>query len=212
MAMSSKRGRLKRRNTNLRKRKNVAFIALEGNNKTERYYLDALSRRHQNYMIHHVGGNYTDPVKMVKQLVSEFERDSMEGDIGFCLVDSDFDSSKNRQLEKADKLVRNTNIKVIVSSPCFEIWYICHYVYSTKQYGSTNEVLSKLREYIGNYSKESTDIFCRINQNIDEAISNAKRLEQYHLANHKKLHRVEFSPSTEIYKIIELLTDDKELH
>ena len=38
------------------------------------------------------------------------------------IIDSDVDPRKDKQLEKADAAA-GEEVKVIVSSPCFEIWY-----------------------------------------------------------------------------------------
>ncbi len=114
------------------------------------------------------------------------------------------DPVKNIQIKRADELSEG-NIKVIVSSPCFEIWYLCHYSSSTRQYGSSNEVLNALRLYIPEYRKEMTGIWEIIGSKTEAAIHNAKILEQKCLESGKTWHTVDFSPSTEVYKIIELL-------
>jgi hypothetical protein len=41
----------------------------------------------------------------------------------------------------------------------------------------------------------------------DNAVQNAKRLEKYNLQGGKKLHSVEFMPSTEVYRIIETIIE-----
>lgn len=51
------------------------------------------------------------------------------------------------------KLARQNNISVFLSNPCFEIWYLLHFRYSTKLYGSNEEVIKELGSYISDYSK-----------------------------------------------------------
>ena len=62
------------------------------------------------------------------------------GDMGFCLVDYDCQSSKDEAILKADKfagkIAGKKNLKLLVSNPCFELWYLCHFIKSTKQYNS----------------------------------------------------------------------------
>ena len=41
----------------------------------------------------------------------------------------------------------------------------------------------------------------RLNGKLKKAIKNAERLEQHCAENRKRPHRVEFMPSTEVYKI-----------
>ena len=95
------------------------------------------------------------------------------GDAAFCLVDSDVDPAKNSQLEKADSEATD-GIKLVVSSPCFEIWYLCHFSASTRQYGSNDEVLRILKQHIPEYKKEMTGIWEIIWNKTDTAIHNAK--------------------------------------
>jgi hypothetical protein len=180
-------------------------LATEGKNKTETHYFRSIPN--SDYVIQFAPGNYTDPVNMMRALKNEYNElglDTQLGDVAFCLLDSDVDPVKNTQLERADALSEG-NIKVIVSSPCFEIWYLCHYSSSTRQYGSSNEVIKALRLYIPEYRKEMAGIWRIIGNKTEAAIHNAKILEQKCLESGKTWHTVDFSPSTEVYKIIELL-------
>ncbi len=193
------------RNSNQRKRKRILLLATEGKNRTETQYFKSIPS--DDYVIRFAPGNYTDPVNMIRSLkneYSELELDDQMGDAAFCVLDSDVDPVKNIQIKRADELSEG-NIKVIVSSPCFEIWYLCHYSSSTRQYGSSNEVLNALRLYIPEYRKEMTGIWEIIGSKTEAAIHNAKILVQKCFESDRTWHTVDFSPSTEVYKIIELL-------
>ena len=204
--MSKKRGyEAKPRNTNLRKRKSIVLLAAEGKNKTETLYFKSIPSA--THVIRFAPGNYTDPVNMVHTLRKEFDDlglDLQLGDIAYCLVDSDVDPRKDKQLEKADA-VAGEEVKVIVSNPCFEIWYLCHFLASTKQYASSNEVLKALQQYIPEYSKSMKGLWDRIGDKTKTAISNAIILENKCLEQSLKPHTTAFMPSTEVYKILELL-------
>ena len=131
------------RNSYRRQRKSVVLLATEGKNKTEVQYFKSF--RSANHVVRFAPGNYTDPVNMVRTLKKEYgelELTTDLGDAAFCLVDSDVDPAKDKQLEKADAEAGDT-VTVLVSSPCFEIWYLCHFFASTRQYISNNEVLKK---------------------------------------------------------------------
>ena len=207
--MSKKTGyQPKARNSYQRNRKSIVLLSTEGKNKTETLYFKSIpSLKH---VIRFAQGNYTDPVNMMHALKKEFEELELEtemGDAAFCLVDSDVDPAKNSQLEKADSEATD-GIKLVVSSPCFEIWYLCHFSASTRQYGSTDEVLRILKQHIPEYKKEMTGIWEIIWNKTDTAIHNAKVLEQQCFEKGIKLHTVAFTPSTEVYKIVELLTTE----
>ncbi len=195
----------KKRNSYQRKRKSIVLLAAEGKNKTETQYFKSISS--PNYVIHFAPGNYTDPVNMLHALKKEYdelELDSQLGDMAFCLVDSDMDPFKDSQLSKADAEA-GERITVVVSSPCFEIWYLCHFSASTHQFSSNNDVLKALKRYIPEYRKGMPKIWEKIGHKTETAIHNAKLLEQQCLKKGLKRHTVAFTPTTEVYKIIEKL-------
>ena len=143
-------------------------------------------------------------------MLYEYEGILQDSDYAACLVDSDFDVQKDAQLQAADKLIeqarnkKHQNVHLIQSAPCFEIWYICHFAYTTRNYAKTADVLEELERYIPGYKKGQEQVFLqRLSGNLQKAIRNAKRLEKYCEENRRRPHRVEFMPSTEVYKIFE---------
>lgn len=196
----------KKRNSNSRKRKKVIFIATEGKNKTERLYFKKFNS--DKVQMRFAKGGSTDPVNMVSELLSECKDmgfDPEAGDMAYCVIDSDFSINKNNQMALADKKAKKNDLSLIVSSPCFEIWYLCHYEYSTKVFGSNEEVIDELKKRMPQYAKNKEDMYEILLQMKDNAVENAKKLEKYNLHSGKKLHTVEFMPSTEVYRIIETI-------
>lgn len=93
--------RKKIRDSKQRKPKHVLLIAAEGNNKTETNYFRNFNK--EGVSVRFVSGNETEPGQMVKRLAGEAQaQDFQSDDIAVCLVDADFDVSKNDQLKKAD--------------------------------------------------------------------------------------------------------------
>ena len=198
----------KKRNSNRRKRKKIIFIATEGKNKTEKLYFKKFNS--DKVQIRFAKGGSTDPVNMVSELLSECKDmgfDPEAGDTAYCVLDSDFAASKNIQIALADKKAEAKDLSLIVSSPCFEIWYLCHYDYSTKAFGSNEEVINELKKRIPQYDKNKEDMYELLRPMQDNAVQNAKRLEKYNLQSGKKPHAVEFMPSTEVYRIIETIIE-----
>lgn len=74
-------------------------------------------------------------------------------------------------------------IHLVISNPCFEIWYLLHKRYSTKKYDESEQVISELKNYQGwdNYSKSDNDTYEKTILDVDKAIKNAKRLEKEHI-------------------------------
>ena len=189
-----------------RKTKKTIIIAAEGKNKTESIYFNNFDDGKKNYSIIMANGNATDPVNLVKMLSTEIIKrglDMNEGDLAFCVFDTDIDSIKNRAIKEAKKLADKNRIIIITSSPCFELWFLLHYKYTTAKL-SNDEVITNLKKYLSNYEKNK-NVFPIIKENISNAIQNAKKLEKYQQDNGRDINLVEANPHSEVYKIIEEL-------
>lgn len=200
----------KKRGKVSRKAKKIILIGAEGKNQTERKYFKAFNQVQSEYKIMAGKGNNTDPVGVVEDLLKsakQEELDLKDGDILACFIDVDFKNGRDQELRAAMKLARQNNISVLLSNPCFEIWYLLHFRYSTKLYGSNEEVIKELGSYISDYSK-SKDVYDLIENKIDQALLNTKRLESYHLENGIN-DRLKKLPSTEAYKLIEMILEKR---
>ena len=200
----------KKRGKVSRKTKKIILIGAEGKNQTERKYFKAFNQVQSEYKIMAGKGNNTDPVGVVEDLLKsakQEELDLKDGDILACFIDVDFKNGRDQELRAAMKLARQNNVSVFLSNPCFEIWYLLHFRYSTKLYGSNEEVIKELGSYISDYSK-SKDVYDVIENKIDQALLNTKRLESYHLENGTN-DRLKKLPSTEAYKLIEMILEKR---
>lgn len=200
----------KKRGKVSRKTKKIILIGAEGKNQTERKYFKAFNQVQSEYKIMAGKGNNTDPVGVVEDLLKsakQEELDLKDGDMLACFIDVDFKKGRDQELRAAMKLARQNNISVFLSNPCFEIWYLLHFRYSTKLYGSNEEVIKELGCYISDYSK-SKDVYNLIENKIDQALLNTKRLESYHLENGTN-DRLKKLPSTEAYKLIEMILEKR---
>lgn len=189
-----------------RKQKSKILIAAEGKNKTEKTYFSNFEDGKKTYNITYARGNNTDPLKLVKMLIQEIDElklDLKDDDVAYCIFDTDVDPNKNRIIEEAIQLARKNNINVITSSPCFELWFLLHYDYTTANMDS-EEVIKRLKEYYPKYEK-NINIYPDIIKEIDLAIDRAKKLEKYQTDNNRRIGTVEANPNTEAYKIVEYL-------
>lgn len=187
-----------------RKSKRVILVSYEGKNKTEKIYFNNFSNRENNFILQVVPGNETDPINLVKQTikkVNELGLDLESDDKAFCIFDTDTQSKKDKQIIEAINLATVYNIKIITSCPCFEIWFLLHYEYTTA-FLDNNAIIDKLKKHNEKYEK-NYNIYPEIKDKINRAIENAKKLEQYQLDNIKDKHSVEANPHTNVYEIIE---------
>ena len=197
----------RQRNRNNRKSKRVILVAYEGKkNKTENNYFSNYNGRDKDYVIRMVPGSETDPINLVKQTIQETKKlglDLKEDDRAFCIFDTDNDPKKNSQIKKAIELAKNKNIKVIMSSPCIELWFLLHYECTTATM-SSEDVIKKLKKHYPKYSK-NCDIYHDIFEKTELACKNAKKLEKYQRDNNRDLQSVEANPHSDVYQIIEEL-------
>lgn len=195
---------------NNRKPKNKIIIAVEGKNKTEKLYFNNFDDGKKSYSIMFTKGNDPDPLTLVKRLSEEIKRiglDLTDGDIAYCVFDTDDNPNKNKIITEAKNLAKKNNIKVITSTPSIELWFLLHYEYTTASMNN-EKVISKLKKYYPKYEK-NINIYDAISSYLQTAIENSKKLERYQLTNNKIIGTVEANPSTEIYKIVEELLNEK---
>lgn len=208
MALKGQKGYIpKKRGSNSRQRKSIILLATEGNNKTEALYFRDYGRA-KGRIVRFTPGNYTDPVNMVSALSKEYEELSLDpelGDKAYCLVDADTNAYKNNQIARADNLARKKGVQVLVSVPCFEVWYLCHFVCSSTHYQSNEAVIDSLCKHIPGYQKNMDGIYDALSSKTVTAVLNAKSLEESCSQAGYSPHTVEFSPSTEVYRIAEEL-------
>ena len=200
----------KKRGEVLKRKRSTVFIAAEGHNRTERNYFRGFFSKHKNLSIRMVPDSSTDPVGMAESLadfMDEFGFSAEDGDMAFCLIDHDCDRIKDDQITQASKIARDKGINLIVSNPCFEIWLICHFSSTLKNYLSSKEVIKDMDRFILGYTKSAEDVFLVTESRIVDAVENAKLLERRCLENGHVLHRFDFSPSTEVYKAVEIMLD-----
>lgn len=204
-----RKAKQKKRGQRTRNRKKIICIGTEGRNKTERTYFSHFNQMNTEYVVHFAKGNDTDPYKIATAVSASIGRpkDREKGDRAFCVFDTDVDPKKQKNIQDARSYCKEQKIEVIYSNPCFEIWYLLHYTYSTRAFNKNEEILSALAKYIQNYQKNQ-DYFESLLPKMKTAIKNAKRLEQYHAENHH-LTEMTRNPSTQIYKIVELFVSDQ---
>lgn len=195
-----KRGKINRFRTKL------ILICAEGKNKTEKIYFSELFRNNKKYRVRFTSSTETDPVGIVESAVQYINKEELNfnnGDLAFCVIDTDTNSSKQTQISEAITLADSNNIELLLSNPCFEVWFLQHFRYSTKSYLTSDEALKDLQSYIPNY-KKNLNIYNTIADKQQLAIKHAKTLEKYHTDLGRKNKTMPCNPSTEIYKIVEI--------
>jgi hypothetical protein len=186
----------------------MVLIVCEGG-KTEPNYFselrDALRLNTANIVIcgDECGSSPRDVVAFALQKYNN----SKEYDRVYCVFDKDQHPTYNEALNRVRqiKLAKGHKILAITSVPCFEIWFLLHFGYSSKGYVACNgsicaQVIKDLEQYIPGYEKGIGGIYRQIQDKTDTAVTNAKRLSRHNADVETD------NPSTKVHQLVEYLT------
>lgn len=135
-------------------------------------------------------GKETDPSSLVEKAIYYKKRMDIihkDGDRVWCIFDVDINyqnpdakTSKQKEIESAYKDAYKNNIYLGISNPCFELWYLLHFQYTTGFLKDGDAVKQRLNTTpIKNY-KKNVCIHTHIKDKINIAIDHAKKLKAYH--------------------------------
>ncbi len=194
------------RNRNNKIRNPLIVIACEGKNKTEETYFKNYNSR--KCIIRFSKGNSTDPVGIVTDLLKFIDTEVGRefGDKYYAVFDTDVNKNLQLQIDEAKRLAEKNGVELITSTPTFEFWYLLHFVYTTKVYNSSEEVLEELKTKINGYTK-NMNTYQLVKASTINAINNAKRVEKYHNDLGQALDNENCIPYTGAYKVVEELIE-----
>ena len=197
----------KKRNRQNRKEKPMILITAEGRNETEAKYFNGFRTPDCPYIIKfHKAGHLTDPTKLAESIRKRWdaeEADERTGDMAFVVVDLDNKESKAKEIQQLE--TKNRVEKFIVSNPCFEIWYLLHYEYSTRSYMNADAVIRELKKHYPEYEKTS-EMFPLLKDKMGNAITNAEKLEDYHKAEEHLHPDASYNPYTDVHELVKIVT------
>lgn len=197
---------IQRNRKNRRTKENILF-EFEGKNKTEELYFRNFQKRGNPYNIKLAYGNDTNPVSMIKSIISYMHKEDINienGDKIYCIFDGDLDINKQKEINDAIDSAKENGIEIIISTPSFELWYRLHYSYTSKFYSSNKELIKDLKNYIPEYEK-NVNIYNIIKDKTDSAIANSKKLEIEQMENGKEINNINCNPYTSVYKPVEYM-------
>ncbi len=189
-----------------RKRKPIIYIICEGK-ETETKYFKHFRSRNCLVDIIPISSKYTAAehlVKHAKSLLSQEDYFPKDGDQLWCVFDCDENS--NTSIKTAEAQAKQKGYKIAYSNPCFEYWYLLHFVNQKGYLNGADEVIRLLKDKsrLPKYEK-SADVFTELLPHQTDAIKRAKeRLEQLYNDGVVILSR-DSNPSTTVYELVEYL-------
>jgi len=198
-------GEVSREKRRKRKVKPLILIVSEGKD-TEINYFKNFNHKYVNVDIKPVDKNSTgknksrktDPVNLVDKAIeyidNKYDINEADGDRVWCLMDVDLNYNNpnpvesraqefQRAYKKTEDYKKKSKVKINfgLSNPCFEVWYLLHYKYTTanlKNYNALKERLEKDTQ-INEYEKNKS-IYSIIHDKTSVAISNSEKLRNHY--------------------------------
>lgn len=217
------RGKIERRGSKPRRTKPVILIVTEGE-KSEPKYFEHFRTRQNNVEVRVVpnskNGSKTDYLNLIRKasrICKDDDLSSKSGDSVWIIADGDVNyqaadavKKKNEALTQARATAEKEAYSLLISNPCFELWYLLHLRYTTAHLPDYDAVKKALEQVgIKDYEKHN-DLYEQLSSETLEAIKRAKRLEAHQVENGFALPLgIDTNPFTEIYRLVEklVLTD-----
>jgi hypothetical protein len=117
-------------------------------------------------------------------IASKAEELANSFDCVYCIVDLDRIIVNKQEYGFYRKIKnRQKNIIYIETNPCFELWILLHFEFSTRDYDNCGSLVGILRKYIPDYSKslkylECKDLYGFLYSKLDLAIKHSILLEK----------------------------------
>ncbi len=180
----------RKKKQNIRSRLAVAVL---GEGLTEREYFKSL-KKHNNlpFKFKPEIPKHSD----IQSIISKAKELREIFDIVFCIIDMDRllanPKEKRRYYELKSK---NKELIFIENNPCFEIWFLLHFEFSTRGYTSCDSLVKILKKYIIDYSKAENylakkDLFFYLQNKLTIAHENSIRLEKVRVNTKCDMYKV----------------------
>jgi hypothetical protein len=202
-----------RRDAEKREAYDLVLIVCEGG-KTEPKYLqelrDAFKLSTANIRI--AGDECgSSPRSVVDYALTTYRKEKKYNRV-FCVFDKDRHPSYNEALERirTARMGKGDTIEAITSVPCFEVWILLHFGYTTKAFGSTGSsgsicasVIKALKKHISVYDKGTGGLFSSLMERLPDAMIHASQLVKHTEESGSD------NPSTKMHQLVGYLRDLK---
>ena len=188
------------RRRNFRPPKKTMLIICEG--ETEKIYfenLKAAERKTEINLKPELPGHRNDCLSIVEKAIKR------KGDYDrvWCVFDLDAAYKEMNKYKKALEKASHQDIETVESYPCFEVWFLLHFLYTTRMFTNCKQVIQSLKKYIKDYSKRQEyhlkkNLYVELKSKLSDAIKNSVKLEQYNSEN-----SITRGIRSNVYKIIE---------
>jgi len=202
---------LKRRAPSINSRESV-LIVCEGE-KTEPQYFEALRKELGLKIVEVVVEGKecgSSPISVVNHAILLRQQRDIEAkqslplvayDVIWCVMDVEAPKPHVSLAQAVDKAQAN-GLKVALSNPMFEYWYLLHFEKTSALMQSNKDVMRRLKEHHPKYKKNDPDFFKIVYPLTAKAIQNSKAvLKEKHYGDDLQ----NCNPSTHVHRVVEHL-------
>ena len=158
-----------------------------------------------------VPGNGNDPVSIVKHAFEEYRRAGEIYDRVFCVFDRNGHANYQEAMNliAASQIGRDGKLQEITSVPCFELWVLLHFAFSTAPFvaaggrSACDNVINAVRVHMPEYDKALSDVFERLHPQLDTALSYGERLTKHNRDTDS------VNPATRVHELVRYLRELK---
>lgn len=191
----------------------VVLVVCEGK-KTEPRYFEGLRKAYllssANVTVvpsDEAGGN--DPLGLVRYAIRKLDKASAELDHVYCVFDRDGHANYDEacQLARDSEFGIANRLHVIPSWPCFELWVLLHYEYTTTPFNAAGgksacaRVIDRIRTHCAAYEKGFKGVFEELFPRTNTALTNGRNLRAHNRATGS------INPATAVHRLVEKLRD-----
>ena len=195
-----------RRRGPIREPYDYVLIVCEGK-KTEPNYFYGLCRTYRlsSANIEIVQPGATDPVNIVGHAEQRLREAGF--DRAYCVFDRNGHTNYNQALRhvRESEHGKNGRLFAITSVPCFEIWILLHFMYTSSPFvrvgsqSACDRVIVEVRRHLSGYTKGDQGVYAALAPYIPQAITYATRLQ------YENARTGSFNPETQMHKIVDYL-------
>jgi hypothetical protein len=174
---------------------------------TEEEYLIHYHRHHRSKVNIEIPEFYGTPLSLVKQAVDakkRNERDEKRGkgrahDEVWCV----FDVDKHPDLKEAASLARDHGIKLAISNPCLELWFLLHFEPHTA-YIESHKAQAAAEKHTKCKKSLSKEALGALDEKYELAKDRARKLDEKHAGDESAFP--ENNPSSGVWKIVDSIS------
>lgn len=186
------------------------LIVCEGK-KTEPLYFRGLKRLLDLRRVEiEIKGEMTDPISVVGQSLQQRRKRTKRAlsvprvtryDVVWCVFDVEIPPRPH--LAQALAKAKKNGLKVALSNPSFEFWYLLHYKKTTALMQQPHHVLEALRRCYPGYTKNDPAVIAKLFPLTEHAIQNAKLVLKEKGCGEDL---TDCNPSTHVHRLVEHLS------